>query len=370
MGATWTEAVGPFSRLWDGLQKNDGLTTATIGNKTVLLSTHLREKKRHTKWEYEIRLRLADGNRVHDLGPIVTDANLVASSGLVYANGELFLLHKGGTMTSRSIFFTRLDDKLESIRSVLRTWAENDAYLLKPRNAVTAPQGASSDSTPCPAPVPTDGLVGFLSSKGSSTCWRDEYHYVNATVRNGTRVGNGFRFSLGGAGARWPVGQEHLGVRYNFSRYGFAVAATVTIHEVPVGDRPLLTVGGAGGRRRLGLWYDRDGQWKVMSEGDREATQAGDWATNRVYEVAFMLRNGRFFAHVDGKPVGGLSYVPAPGEELSSIKDILIGGYGDDSAKDTVSHVTVTNVLLYNRPLNDTELEAQARCQQTPGRTL
>lgn len=140
MGATWTEAVGPFSRLWDSLQENDGLTTATIDNKTVLLSTHLREKNKrgNTRREYEICLRLADGNRVHDIGPIVTDSNLVASSGLVYANGELFFLHQGGTMAPRSIFLTRLDGELESIRAVLRTWAENDAHLSKPRHAVTA----------------------------------------------------------------------------------------------------------------------------------------------------------------------------------------------------------------------------------------
>ncbi|RNE97576.1 trans-sialidase [Trypanosoma rangeli] len=47
------------------------------------------------------------------------------------------------------------------------------------------------------------------------------------------------------------------------------------------------------------------------------------------------------------------------------ISDIYFGGYGDGTEEDAGSHVTVTNVLLYNRCFNGSEIEALMRREES-----
>lgn len=348
MGRTWTNATGAFSCLWDTLQDKRDFTTATIENKSVLLYTEQRVVGTKIMPMYETHLWITDGNRAHDVGLIVTDANAIPSSSLLYTDGELFYLHQQWNVRPKNVFLTQLKDELRSIKLLLKTWTEKDAYLSRSCNMT---------------PVPTDGLVGFLSDKGSNTQWQDEYLCMNATVWGETKVPNGYTFRGAGAGAWWPVGYQSVGKRYNFVRHGLTVVMTVTIHEVPAGEKsPLLTIVEGPDAQSLGLWYGKNGRWNVML--NNVGTLAGSWVANKTYSVALTLRESSVSVCVDGEPVGSLFYAPAPGGELLDVEHLFIGGYGDNA--NTESHLTVTNVLLYSRPLNDTELKRLGRTLASP----
>ncbi|EKF29173.1 trans-sialidase, putative, partial [Trypanosoma cruzi marinkellei] len=108
----------------------------------------------------------------------------------------------------------------------------------------------------------------------------------------------------------------------------------------------------------FGLSYEK-GKWKLLcgSEPDsREQIRASE--TEKTPHVVIVRRNGtQGSAYVDGQPVGGDAPCALETADSKGISHFYIGGDADGAGIQGVS-VTVANVLLYNRPLNATEITA------------
>ncbi|EKG00538.1 trans-sialidase, putative, partial [Trypanosoma cruzi] len=87
------------------------------------------------------------------------------------------------------------------------------------------------------------------------------------------------------------------------------------------------------------------------------------WEKETTHHVVILLRNGtQGSAYVDGQPVGEDLPCELKSEKDKKISHFYIGGDGSSAkgaseVQEDVS-VTVRNVLLYNRPLNDDEITA------------
>ncbi|EKF99190.1 trans-sialidase, putative [Trypanosoma cruzi] len=112
----------------------------------------------------------------------------------------------------------------------------------------------------------------------------------------------------------------------------------------------------------LGLSYDNEKKWILKCGGGTTKELKSTWETERTRHVVVLLKSGgQGSAYVDGQRVGGNEEC-ALGEAASKgISHFYIGGDGGN-AENTGSgegvSVTVTNVLLYNRPLDGTEVVA------------
>ncbi|ORC84641.1 trans-sialidase [Trypanosoma theileri] len=167
------------------------------------------------------------------------------------------------------------------------------------------------------------------------------------------------KFKGVGAGAIWPVGEQGQNQRYHFANYMFTLVATVQIIELPEVGNPVPLLGvsldEAGGKKLLGLSFNSDQQWNPIC-GKIETAPNGSWELNKAYQVALTFQDGVGSIYVDGEPLAG------SGEKLQYdtrslvVSHFYIGGYGT-SELETDGHVTVTNVLLYNRQLNQSELK-------------
>ncbi|EKF26266.1 trans-sialidase, putative, partial [Trypanosoma cruzi marinkellei] len=108
----------------------------------------------------------------------------------------------------------------------------------------------------------------------------------------------------------------------------------------------------------FGLSYEK-GKWKLLcgSEPDsREQSRASE--TEKTPHVVIVRRNGtQVSAYVDGQPVGEDAQCALETADSKGISHFHIGGGASVAGIQGVS-VTVTNVLLYNRPLNAAEITA------------
>ncbi|EKG07737.1 trans-sialidase, putative [Trypanosoma cruzi] len=111
----------------------------------------------------------------------------------------------------------------------------------------------------------------------------------------------------------------------------------------------------------LGLSYDSGKKWQVLcgNGNPKELSSIGE--TDTPQHVVILLRNGtQCTAYVDGQRVGDAQCELGNGES-NEISHFYIGGDGDiaenKESRGDVS-VTVRNVLLYNRPWDDTEIGA------------
>ncbi|ESS69027.1 trans-sialidase [Trypanosoma cruzi Dm28c] len=227
-------------------------------------------------------------------------------------------------------------------------------------------QNDPSPESACGADKITDGLVGFLSGSFSDNTWRDEYLGVNATVKNGAtearEPSDGVTFH--GAWAEWPVGAQGENQLYHFANYNFTLVATVSIDKVPEGDTiPVMGVQmkGAGNSVFLGLSHDnKEKKWMLQCGGGTKSdglSSTEEPETKR--HVVILLRHGnQSSAYVDGQPVGN-EECALGSTETQEISHFYIGGDGRSAAnKENREDVflTVTNVLLYNRPLSENEI--------------
>ncbi|RNE97433.1 trans-sialidase, partial [Trypanosoma cruzi] len=218
----------------------------------------------------------------------------------------------------------------------------------------------------------TDGLVGFLSGKFSDGIWRDEYLGVNATMAENdaaaaTGPSDGVKFTGRGAGAQWPVGKQGENQLYQFANYNFTLVATVSIHGEPEGSPiPVMgvRVGSNGDENKvlLGLSYDSGKKWQVLCGNGNPKELGSIGETDTTQHVVILLRNGtQCTAYVDGQRVGDDVPCELGNGESNEISHFYIGGDGDiaenKESRGDVS-VTVRNVLLYNRPWDDTEIGA------------
>ncbi|PWU93419.1 putative trans-sialidase, Group V [Trypanosoma cruzi] len=382
-GEEWTEALGTLSRVWGNKHEGNvnavrsGFITATIDGvkdniNVVLVTLPVYAEEGNENEKGKLHLWLTDNTHIVDIGPVSDDD--AAASSLLYKSGtgdnekeELIALYekkKDVEEISHGMVSVLLAEQLQRVKKVLATWKEVDKRVSQLCTTLLAAKDPSTDTACSPIVKITDGLVGFLSGKFSDGIWMDEYLGVNATVTNGaaaaTGPSDGVKFTGRGAGAQWPVGKQGENQLYHFANYKFTLVATVSIHNVPEGNIPVMGVraGKEGKTKLIELSYDSGKKWQVLcgDEEPKELSSIGETETPQ--HVVILLRNGtQCTAYVDGQRVGDAQCELGNGES-NEISHFYIGGDGGSTENKESVSVTVRNVLLYNRPWDDTEIGA------------
>ncbi|EKF29452.1 trans-sialidase, putative, partial [Trypanosoma cruzi marinkellei] len=390
MGYSWTEALGTLSRVWGNKQGEgvkhvgSGFITATIDgvdNRSVMLVTLPVYVKKDVDGENEnpkseLHLWLTDNTHIVDIGSISSEGEDDAASSLLYKSTsgtgnkeenkeELIALYEkkaDGETPSSGVVPVSLTAELEEVKKVLKTWKEVDERVSKLCFSSIAAEGTSPENA-CSTAMPTAGLVGFLSSNFSKNTWMDEYLGVNATVtENGaagaTKTPDGVTFQ--GAWAEWPIGAQGENQLYHFANYNFTLVATVSIRGQPEGGTTIPVIGvnvkmnGAENTVFFGLSYNNEKKWQLLCGGGTSKELSSPWKPGKTHQLAIVLQNGsQTSAYVDGERVGneGCELKVA---ESKGISHFYIGGVAGSAEKQEsrgVVPLTVTNVLLYNRPL-------------------
>ncbi|PBJ78584.1 trans-sialidase [Trypanosoma cruzi cruzi] len=392
-GDSWTEALGTLSRVWGnrhtGHEKGvgSGFTTAKIGDgekkKVMLVTLPVYARNGEENGNGKLHLWLTDNTHIVDIGPVSEKDEDVAASSLLYRsagsgdkNDELIALYekkkKGDADTaSHSLWSVRLTEQLQRVKEVLQTWREVDDIVSKLCPSGSSEKSASTGNACSPTDKITDGLVGFLSGNFSENTWRDEYLGVNATVKKNvggatkaTKTSDGVTFQ--GAWAEWPVGRQGENQLYHFANYNFTLVATVSIDKVQEEFSPISVMGmkmnDAEDTVLLRLSYNSGGKWKLSCGGETLNELSSTWEPEETRQLAIVLQNGTHgSAYVDGKQVGGNEACALGNKDSEAISHFYIGGDGGGTDK-TESRgdvsVTVTNVLLYNRPLSSADITA------------
>ncbi|PWU97076.1 putative trans-sialidase, Group VIII [Trypanosoma cruzi] len=385
-GVDWYTYGQPITRVWGNShdRKGHGVQNAfikvTIEDKDVMLVTlpvYPKESDKDNKHKGRLHLWLTDNTRVYDVGPVSREDDDAAASSLLMKSGNEKLIslyeNKKGD-GSYSLVALSLREQLERIKSMVKTWKDLDSALQ------SCSSGSSSTVDPrkkgmCNDTVPTDGLVGFLSGNLSNNTWKDEYLCVNATVNNGERrVPNGWTFKGPGAGAVWPVGGMGQTVPYYFANNKFALVATVSIHEVPKESNspiPLMGVrmNDTSSTVLFGVSYTHDKKWSfTLSNGAYEVGEDGgdyedheddeddeqyeyyegryNWQPNKTHQVMLQMDFNDWYVYVDGMLVYSGHY---NGELFKDhrVSHIYFGSENKEGSES--SHLTMSNVLLYNR---------------------
>ncbi|RNC34771.1 putative trans-sialidase [Trypanosoma cruzi] len=390
-GDSWTEALGTLSRVW-GSPKGanvkavgSGFVTATVGNgnddkRRVMLVTlpmPPTEREEEEKEKGELHLWLTDNTHIVDIGPVSgDDDDDAAASSLLYKSAgsgnnkkkdELIALYekkKGSEKpSSHSLWSALLTEQLQRVKEVVATWKKVDERVSKLCPTLSAAESAST-GTVCTSVV-TDGLVGFLSGNFSENTWRDEYLGVNATVKSGIGAAgttDGVTFTGRGAGAEWPVGRQGRNQLYHFANYYFTLVATVSIDKVPEEEGPIslmgATMNGDDKTVLLGLSYDSEKKWQVLCDGVPNSGKLSS-TLGSTHHVVILLRNGsQGSVYVDGQQLNGNEACALGNRDSKGISHFYIGGDGENAGGQEEVHLTVTNVLLYNRPLDEAEIGA------------
>ncbi|EAN96461.1 putative trans-sialidase, Group VI [Trypanosoma cruzi] len=387
-GESWTEALGTLSRVWGKEKENEkavrsGFTTATLGTgddwknvMLVALPVYPKEKEKGV-----LHLWLTDNTHIVDIGPISGKDDDAAASALLYKsagsgtddnNDELIALYEkkgSGGKPSNSLWSVVLTEQLQRVKDVLATWKEVDEHVSKLCPSEGAVQVTPPDTACSPTVKITAGLVGFLSGNFSDDTWRDEYLGVNATVNNkageaaatvATENPDGVTFR--GAWAEWPVGKQGENQLYHFANYNFTLVATVSIDGEPTkGNIPVMGVKMNGDDENpvlLGLSYNnKEKKWEVLCGGKPTEVQNHIEGQEKTHQVAILLQNKKQgSAYVDGRRVGATCQLE--NKEDRKISHLYIGGDGSNTEGQGGVSVTVRNVLLYNRPLDDSEITA------------
>ncbi|KAF8277522.1 putative trans-sialidase, Group V [Trypanosoma cruzi] len=385
-GESWTEALGTLSRVWGNKHNGNvkrvrsGFTTATIDgvedNRNVMLVTLPVYPKEKENEKGVLHLWLTDNTHIVDIGSVSGDDDAAASS-LLYKSGdnnneELIALYEkkgGGEKPSLGMVSVRLTEQLKRVKDVLATWKEVDKRVSKLCLSENADHDSSTVNA-CSDGKITDGLVGFLSGNFSGTTWKDEYLGVNATVKNGKNGGatvatdNGVTFKGRGAWAEWPVGSQGENQLYHFANYNFTLVATVSIDNLPKeGDNSIPLMGAKlnddNNPVLVGLSYNKEKKWILLCGGGENKEHSRDWETKKSEHVVILLRNGnQGSAYVDGQRVGGDEQCKLGNTDSKGISHFYIGGSAENTGTKEDVSVTVSNVLLYNRPLSSEEIGA------------
>ncbi|PWU86057.1 putative trans-sialidase, Group V [Trypanosoma cruzi] len=391
MGESWTEALGTLSRVWGNKKGEEakavgsGFITATVGNdgdnrNVMLVTLPVYAEKDNEKGK--LHLWLTDNTHIVDIGPVSREDDDAAASSLLYNSGEstdgkkddeliaLYAKKKDGEQPSPGMVSVLLTEQLKRVKDVLTTWNEVDGRVSNLCTSLIAEKDRASPGDVCNADKITAGLVGFLSGKFSENTWRDEYLGVNATVNNkesATNTSDGVKFTGRGAGAEWPVGKQGQNQLYRFANYNFTLVATVSIDGVPrEGNTPIPLIGvraGSNGNEEktklMELSYNSGKKWHVLCGDGKTDEVSSTWETGTPQHVVILLKNGtQGSVYVDGQRVGNGECALGSGES-KEISHFYIGGDGEnkESREEGVS-VTVTNVLLYNRPWDEAEITA------------
>ncbi|EKF26995.1 trans-sialidase, putative [Trypanosoma cruzi marinkellei] len=108
-----------------------------------------------------------------------------------------------------------------------------------------------------------------------------------------------------------------------------------------------------GNKTLLGLSYDNNMGWIVMP--GPYPNYETKWEPNQTYHVVLKMHDGVGSVYVDGKHLSTLG-LPRSSDELRDAASHFYFGACDEQLSSGKVHATVTNVFLYNRPLNDTEI--------------
>ncbi|RNC41681.1 trans-sialidase [Trypanosoma cruzi] len=142
---------------------------------------------------------------------------------------------------------------------------------------------------------------------------------------------------------------------FHLANYGFTLAATVSIHEVPKCITPLMGLEKMGTTTLLGLSYDNNMEWSVV-HGSYPKYFA-EWELNKTYHVVLKMHDGVGSVYVDGTLLWNRSLRNSFNEGLDEVSHFYFGAYNEQLHSGKI-HATVANVFLYNRPLNETEIGA------------
>ncbi|ESS54970.1 trans-sialidase [Trypanosoma cruzi Dm28c] len=247
MGKRWTEARGKLSGVWGELRSGvswDGtlcvgaLITATIEGVKVMLCTHKASHPLEASEHNALYLWVTDNNRSFHFGPLSVNStwNEALANTLLYSDGNFYIAQEKYMATHRGIPLARLTEELSTIKSVLSTWAQLNAFFFK-------------------SSIPTTGLVGFLSNSANGETWIDDYRCVNATVTKAAKVKNGFHSTGPNSGATWLVNIREDDNHYGLVNYDFTLVATVAIHQAPNGSSFLqgAVLGDSKSKKFIGL---------------------------------------------------------------------------------------------------------------------
>ncbi|ESS61311.1 trans-sialidase [Trypanosoma cruzi Dm28c] len=398
-GTSWTEALGTLSRVWSNKQGEgakavrSGFITATIDgedNRNVMLITlPVYAKEDGNKEKGELHLWLTDNTHIADIGPVSGKDDDAAASSLLYRSAgsagdkkeeKLIALYETKKKDdegkpSPGMVSVLLTEQLQRVKDVLATWKKVDDIVSKLCLSKCDVESALPEDACSPTVKITDGLVGFLSDNFSENTWRDEYLGVNATVRKkdgasddkgATKTSDGVKFT--GAWAEWPVGSQGENQLYHFANYNFTLVATVSIDGEPQEEgSPIPLMGarweGQGENKVFGLSYDSEKKRIVFCGGGTNTEDKSvNLATETTHHVVILLRNGtQGSAYVNAQRVGGDVSCALENKDSEAVSHFYIGGDGNSAGgagrQEEVS-VTVTNVLLYNRPLSTAEITA------------
>ncbi|EKG00464.1 trans-sialidase, putative, partial [Trypanosoma cruzi] len=141
--------------------------------------------------------------------------------------------------------------------------------------------------------------------------------------------------------------------------------ATVSIDGEPTKDGRISLMGAKMNDDKnpvlLGLSYDSGGKWQLLCGGEQKKELSSTWEKEKTQHVVLLIRNGtQGSVYVDGQRVGNGECALGNGES-KEILHFYIGGDGgsaDSTGVEEDVSVTVTNVLLYNRPLDGNEITA------------
>ncbi|KAF5221814.1 hypothetical protein ECC02_005171 [Trypanosoma cruzi] len=363
MGTTWTGTIGTLPGVWTKSKLTvildlsfhvEALITATIEGRKVMLYTQ-RGYFSEKQTERALYLWVTDNIRSFCVGPVAMRDGIkwFFTSKLLYSDGNLHLLQQREKDKGSALSLSRLTEELSTIKSVLSTWAQKDAFFSK-------------------LTIPTAGLVAVLSGAASNGTWIDEYLCLNATVTpNAKKVRYGFQLTEPSSRVSWSVNTRANNVRHVSLSHNFTLVASVTIEETPSGNTPLLTatLADTNSNHTMGLSYTADNKWGMMFEG-KTTKQSGSWEPKKGYQVALMLQGKKASVYINGNSLGE-EEVPLKGEAPLELVRFCFGACGEDAGQKT--KVTVTNVFLYNRPLNSTEINAlkdKAHTLNGPGEAL
>ncbi|EKF99556.1 trans-sialidase, putative, partial [Trypanosoma cruzi] len=114
----------------------------------------------------------------------------------------------------------------------------------------------------------------------------------------------------------------------------------------------------------LGLSYNKEKKWILLCGGGQNKDHSITWEPGKAHQVAIVLQNGnQSTAYVDGVRVEDET-CSLENTNSKEISHFYIGGDGGNT-ENTESQegfsVTVSNVLLYNRPLDDDEIAGLAK---------
>nr|P23253.1 RecName: Full=Sialidase; AltName: Full=Major surface antigen; AltName: Full=Neuraminidase; Short=NA [Trypanosoma cruzi]AAA30255.1 neuraminidase [Trypanosoma cruzi] len=357
MEKPWVEAVGTVSRVWGPSPKSNqpgsqtSFTAVTIEGMRVMLFTHpLNFKGRCVR--DRLNLWLTDNQRIYNVGQVSIGDENSAYSSVLYKDDKLYCLHEINTDEVYSLVFARLVGELRIIKSVLRSWKNWTATC--PAFAPLLIQPLRRQRVVVVPLSPRLVLLAFCRQRLPKRMG-GSYRCVNASTANAERVRNGLKFAGVGGGALWPVSQQGQNQRYRFANHAFTLVASVTIHEAPRAASPLLgaSLDSSGGKKLLGLSYDEKHQWQPIY-GSTPVTPTGSWETGKRYHLVLTMANKIGSVYIDGELLEGSGQTVVPDGRTPDISHFYVGGY-KRSDMPTISHVTVNNVLLYNRRQLNTE---------------